>query len=153
MCWLLSLVLGASAITCAFFNPVLAWIVIAPLELFLLWMSISLTGREWTWDQYEHLSAEAKAMYQKYGHFYSMPHAASDFSSAARLLWKINIALTAVCAFKGFWWGLVIGLPTAFVMAFLAGLFDPSASRKSSSQREAHQEIIKRVAPTDDQNI
>src|SRR5258708_3432794 len=96
MSWLLSIIFAASAVTCAFFHPLVAWLVIALPELFLIWMSISLTGRQWTWNQCEQLSDDAKAMFQKYGHFYSMPHAASDFSAASSLLWKANIALIAV---------------------------------------------------------
>ena len=112
-------------------------------------MSISLTGREWTWNQYEQLSSDAKAMFQKYGHFYSMPHAALDFSSAARLLWKVNIVLTAVGLFKTFWLGLVIGLPAAVIMVFLAGVFDPTTNIRIPSQRAAHQEIMSKIFPAD----
>jgi hypothetical protein len=145
MSWLLSIVFAASAVTCAFFHPLVAWLVIALPELFLIWMSISLTARKWTWNQYEQLSDDAKAMFQKYGHFYSMPHAASDFSAASSLLWKANIALIAVGVFRGFWWGLAIGLPTTFIFAFLARLFDPSAFIRIPSQRAAHQEIMSRA--------
>jgi hypothetical protein len=147
--WLVSTILGASAIPCAFFHPTLAWFIIALPELFLIWMSISLTGREWTWNQYEELSAEAKAMFQRYGHFYSMPHAASDFSAAARLLWKVNVLLTAIGLLKGFWWGLAIGLPSVLGMIFLAGVFDPGTSIKIPSQRAIHQEIMSKIFPAD----
>lgn len=50
--------------------------------------------------------------------------------------------LAAIGAFKGFWWGLAIGLVAYGVAAFLARQFNPTKFFTDDRERAAHDELV-----------
>lgn len=104
----------------AFFSPTWAWLPIGIADAFLLYV---LRGaKQVRWKHIPELSATANQMREQYGHFYTMPFAASDYSASASTLQFAGIAVAIVGAFKGFWWGLGIGALNYFVMGGTAAI-------------------------------
>ncbi len=93
------------------------------------------------------LSPDAQTLFQQYPHYYSMPFACSDFGSAAVYLQFTGIALLIIGLFKGFWWGIAIGILNTVLMAFLAFRFDPRPYIRGQYQIAAHQELMSYVSP------
>jgi hypothetical protein len=145
MTWLISICFAIAAVICAFFRPVWAWCAIAPPELFLVWMAFTLFRR--TYRPFPLLSPDAKALFQQYPHFYSMPFACGDFGSAAVYLQFTGLALLIIGLFKAFWWGVAIGIPNTALMAFLAFRFDPRSYIRDPHQIAAHHELMSHILP------
>jgi len=88
----------ASVIT-AIFSILWGWLILAIPSVFLLINLLSLKQKKWKYIP--ELSESANRMFQKFGHYYTMPFAGSDFSSAASTLIFAGIAITIIGVFKG----------------------------------------------------
>ncbi|SRR5258706_11703826 len=131
------------AFVAAFFFPFWAWVPIGLADGYLLYV---LGGaKRMKWKYIPELSRAANEMLQRYGHFYTMPFAGTDFSSSASGLQIAGIAVDVVCAFKGFWWGLGLAVLNYLVMGPVSVSFNPTHFLKDPSKKNAHDEVIAHI--------
>jgi len=81
-------------------------------------------------------------MLQKYGHFYTMPFAAREFSGSSSAFQLASFILGAIDGFKGEWWGVGLALVNVGVMAYAARAFNPTVLITDPLERLAHDEVI-----------
>jgi hypothetical protein len=129
-----------AAVVVSFFSPAAAWGTLALPAVFLLWMLASAKGQKL--KHVPQLSPMANRLLQRYGHFYAMPSASRDFSSASSGVQLASAAIGIIGAIKGSWWGIPLAVVTYFVMAAAAKQLNPSLFLENPAERAAHDEII-----------
>ncbi|HQT27496.1 MAG TPA: hypothetical protein PLK99_13020, partial [Burkholderiales bacterium] len=87
------------------------------------------------------LSEAANAVLEKYGHYYSMPHAAKDFGRAAVALHLFGAITAIVNLFQEYWTGVAIGVAYFVALGMLARAFDPNNFLYDQAERAIHEEI------------
>ena len=128
----------------AFFNPAWAWAPLFAAALVLL--AILLGIKQTKWKHIDELSGPANEMLQKFGHYYEMPVASRDFSSACSTIQFGAVGVGIVGTFSGFWWGLGLAVLFWFVLGPAAMAFNPTNFiRGQPMLRLAHDEVIEWV--------
>ena len=138
--YLLAIVISLGSITWAFFSPMWAW---SPLLVAAVYLLVNLFGvKKWKWHYVEELSPSANQMIQKFGHYYAMPLADRDLSSAASTIQLSGCAVGIIGAAKGFWWGLAIATVFYLSVHVIAVYFNPTLFLKDPEMKNAHDEVI-----------
>jgi len=140
---ILFIFVGLVAIIVSFWSPIWAWVILGIAEVVILFTLMGVKSQKWKYIP--DLSEPANAMLQKYGHFYTMPFAARDFSSSASAYQLASIALGIVCGFKGMWWGVAVAVGNMMLMAFVARAFNPTVFITDPLEQLAHEEVISYV--------
>jgi hypothetical protein len=133
-------IFGLVSIVVSFFSPLWGWIILALPSLFLIITLFGLKQKKWSYVP--ELSPKANQMIRKFGHFYNMPFAGTDFSASATTLMFVGIILAIIGLFHKFWWGIAISAVNWVVMAFVSRAFNPSFFLVDDEERFAHEEII-----------
>lgn len=107
---------------------------------FLLITLLSLKQKKWPYIP--ELSEAANQMFQKFGHYYTKPFAGRDFSASATTIMFGGVVLSIIDIFKGFWWGIGIGIINWFVMGLVSRAFNPTNSLVDPIEQMGHKEII-----------
>jgi hypothetical protein len=129
-----------AAVITEFFSVMWGWIILGVPSAFLL---VTLIGvKQKRWQRIPELSEAANQMLQKHGHYYAMPFAGRDFSASASTLMFAGAAVAIIGAFKGFWWGIGIGVINWFVMGTVSKAFNPTNFLADPIEQMAHEEII-----------
>jgi hypothetical protein len=129
-----------AAVITEIFSVLWGWVILAiPSSLLLL----TLFGvKQKKWQYIPELSETANQMLQKFGHFYAMPFAGRDFSASASTLMFAGAAIGIISAFKGFWWGIAIGILNWLLMSFVSRAFNPTNFLVDPLEQMGHEEII-----------
>jgi len=140
MTQILIIIICLVAVITEFFSVLWGWVILALPAFFLL---ITLIGvKQKKWAHIPELSNYANRMLQKFGHYYSMPFAARDFSASASTVMLAGVVVAIIGIFKGFWWGIGIAVVNWFLMAYTSRAFNPSNFLVDDRERKAHDEII-----------
>jgi len=119
------------------------WIILAVPFVYLLSQAflVKFTHR---WKHIPELSTEANRLFQKYGHYYAMPFAGRDFSSASSAVGLTGMVISIIGIFFQFWWGILPGLISFWVGNRLGRFYNPSMFLKllSDSEKQAHEETM-----------
>ena len=132
----------ASIIVC-FFSRMWGWIILAVPFVYLLSQAF-LVKFIYKWKHIPELSTEANRLFQKYGHYYAMPFAGRDFSSASSAVGLTGMIISIIGLFFQFWWGILLGLMSLWVGNRLGKFYNPSMFLEllSDSEIQAHEEIM-----------
>ncbi len=132
----------ASIVVC-FFSRMWSWIILALPFIYLLTQAL-VVRIAYRWKHIPELSPEANRLFQRYGHFYLMPFAGRDFSSASSAVCIAGLIISIVGLFFHFWWGILLGVITLAVCGRLARYYNPSMFMESlsNSEKQAHEEIV-----------
>ena len=140
MIQLLVILFCLAALVVEFFSVLWGWVILAVPAAFLL---ITFLGvRQKRWEHIPELSDDANRMLQKFGHYYAMPFAGTDFSASASTVQFAGAVIGLIGVFKGFWWGIAIVAINWFLMVFLSRAFNPSNFLVDPIEYFAHDEII-----------
>jgi len=140
MIQIIIIVICLAAVITEFFSVLWGWLILGVPSVFLL---VTLVGvKQKKWKHIPELSEMANQMLQKFGHYYAMPFAGSDFSASASTLMFAGVAVAIIGAFKGFWWGIGIGVVNWLLMSFVSRAFNPMNFLVDPLERMAHEEII-----------
>jgi hypothetical protein len=119
------------------------WIILAVPFVYLLSQAflVKFTHR---WKHIPELSAEANRLFQKYGHYYAMPFAGRDFSSASSAVGVTGMIISIIGLFFHFWWGILLGVMFLVISNRLGKFYNPSMFLEllSDSEKQAHKEIM-----------
>jgi hypothetical protein len=137
---LLGIVAAIIGLILAFVSVQWAWLPPAIMVGFLYLLFFGLRSRRH--GPVPELSWKANELLGKFGHFYAMPFAGSNASSAASITALAAGAIGVVSAIKGFWLGLGVGVALYVVAAPLARQFNPSSFLIDDAERAAHEEIL-----------
>lgn len=123
------------------FQPMLAWI---PLFILAIYLLVILAGLKSRKPRYiEELSTEANEMFQKYSHFYVTPNACRDSSSTCSTVQFSAVILGVVGIFNGFTWGIGLSTLFWFVLSNAAKAYNPTFFIQNDPvMMSAHDEII-----------
>src|SRR5487761_2512612 len=140
MFFAISIVVGIIALGAIFVSKLWSW---ATLILCALLLLIPLSGLKAKKQDLrsKKLSEAANAMLERYGHYYSMPHAAKDFGRAAVVLHLCGTLAMIIDLFLGYWNGVGIGVVYFIALGMLARNFDPNNFAYDPEERAIHQEI------------
>lgn len=140
MFFAIAIAVGIIALGAAFFSKVWSW---ATLILFAMLLFIPLSGLKSRKKDLrsKKLSAAANAVLERYGHYYSMPHAAKDFGRAAVALHLFGTITAVVNLFQGYWSGVAIGVVYFVALGMLARAFDPNNFLYDQAEKAIHEEI------------
>ncbi len=136
----ISLFVGIIAIGAIFFSKLWSWATLILCALLLLMPLSGLKARKADLRS-KKLSEAANAMLERYGHYYSMPHAAKDFGRAATVLHLCGTIATVIDIFLGYWTGVGIGVIYFVALGMLARAFDPNNFAYDQEERAIHKEI------------
>lgn len=136
---LIALICIAAVIT-EFFSVIWGWVILGIPSAFLLFTLLGVKQKKW--QHIIELSETANQMLQKFGHYYDMPFAGKDFSASASTLMFVGTAVAIIGAFKGFLWGIGIGIINWFVMGMVSRAFNPTNFLLDPTEQIAHKEII-----------
>ena len=128
------------AVITEFFSVLWGWVILAIPSAFLLFILFG--AKQKKWQYIPELSNTANQMLQKFGHYYAMPFAGSDFSASASTLMVAGAVLAIIGVFKGFWWGIGIGVINWFLMGFISRAFNPTNFLVDHNEQMGHEEII-----------
>jgi hypothetical protein len=140
---ILFILVGLLAIIVSFWSPLWSWLILCVAEAVILFTFMGVKSQKW--KHIPELSAPANQMLQKYGHFYTMPFAARDFSSSASAYQLASIVLGIICGFKGAWWGVAVAVVNMGLMAYVSRAFNPTVFITDPFERLAHEEVISYV--------
>jgi hypothetical protein len=140
MIQMLVVVICLAAVITAFFSVLWGWLILGLPSVFLLITLFAVKQKKW--QHIPELSETANQMLQKFGHYYAMPFAGRDFSASASTLMFAGAAVAIIGAFKGFWWGIGIGVANWFLMGFVSRTFNPSNFLVDPLEQMGHEEII-----------
>lgn len=140
MLQMLVILISVAAVITEFFSVMWGWLILAVPSAFLLIMLFAAKQKQW--EYIPELSETANEMLQKFGHYYAMPYAGSDFSTSATTLLFAGSVVAIISAFKGFWWGIGIGVINWFLMGILTRVFNPTNFLVDPLEHKAHEEII-----------
>ncbi len=137
-----------AAVIMGFFSVLWSWLILGVPSAFLLVTLFALKQKKWKYVP--ELSERANQMLQEFGHYYVWPFAGRDFSASASTLALATIAVAIIGAFKGFWWGIGIGIINFCLMYYVSVVFNPTnfLSDKSvfdSFDQKAHKEVIAHI--------
>lgn len=145
--WIITVVV-LGAVVAAFFSPAAAWGILILPVCFVLLMAASVKGQKW--KNVPELSSTANALLQRHGHFYAMPHASRNFSSASSGIQFAAAAIAIIGAVRGTWWGILLAAVLWFVMAAVARKLNPTVFLEDPAadpaERAAHNEIIEFIS-------
>ena len=132
----------ASIIVC-FFSTIWGWIILAVPFVYLLCQAF-LVKFIYRWRHIPELSTEGNRLFQKHGHYYTMPFAGRDFSTASSVVGLTGIIISIIGLFFHFWWGILIGLVSLVACNYLGRFYNPSMFLEllSDSDKQAHEEIM-----------
>jgi hypothetical protein len=132
----------ASIIVC-FFSRMWSWIILAIPFVYLISQAF-LVKFIYKWKHIPELSNEANRLFQKYGHYYAMPFAGRDFSSASSAVGITGMVISIIGLFFQFWWGILPGLMSLWFGNRLGKFYNPSMFLEllSDTEKQAHEEIM-----------
>ena len=99
----------ASIIVC-FFSRMWGWIILGVPFVYLFSQAL-IVKFIYKWKHIPELSAEANRLFQKYGHYYAMPFAGRDFSSASSAVGLTGMIILII----GHMVNLLLGVLTGFI--------------------------------------
>lgn len=140
MIQIVTIIFSTISILVSFFSPLWGWIILALPSGFLLLTLLGLKQKKWAYVP--DLSPKANEMLRKFGHFYNMPFAGRGFSASASTIMFAGAILAIIGLFRGFWWGIAIGLANWFIVGFVSRAFNPTLFLVDDEERFAHEEII-----------
>jgi hypothetical protein len=140
MIQLLIILFCVVAVITEFFSVLWGWIILGFPAALVLVTLFSVKLKKWRYIP--ELSNAANQMLQKFGHYYAMPYAGRDFSASASTIQFAGAVIAIVGIFKGFWWGIGIGIINWFLMAMVARAFNPSNFLADPFEKMAHEEIL-----------
>ena len=134
-----------SVILCFILHPIWGWIPITVVDLIII-SQLWAAKRKYRFNYITDLSSEANELLQRYGHYFAMPFASRDFSASAATSQFAGIAISIICVFKSFWWGIALAVGNWFLMDFVAVSLSPvSLLVNSPSLQMAHDEIFEYI--------
>ena len=136
----LAIIISLVSIGWAFFSPIWAWSPLMAVGILLLVQLFGIKLKKWPYV--EELSPSANEMLQKHGPYYSMPFAGRDFSAAASVIQGAAIAVGAIGAFKGFYWGIGGAIVFWFVFGPVAMAYDPTNFIRGTHLEAPHDEVV-----------
>jgi len=126
-----------------FFSVLWGWLILGLPSAFLL---ITLFGvKQKKWKHILELSDTANQMLQKYGYYYAMPFAGREFSACAGTVMLGGAAIAIIGAFRGFLWGIGIGVINWFLMDIVSKAFNPTNFLDGHLAQMGHEEIIEYI--------
>jgi hypothetical protein len=134
------IIVGLLSITISFWSLFWSWLIFGTAESIIISIFFGVKSKKWKYIP--ELSDEANVLFQKYGHFYTMPFAARDFSSSASGYELMSIVLAVICGFKGAWWCIAVAIANIAIMGFIARNFNPTPFITDPLERIAHAEVI-----------
>ena len=137
---LITIVAALVSLVLAFLATPWAQIPLAVVTLLLYMIFFGVRGRRY--GPVPELSSKANEMLTKFGHFYAMPFAGRDVSAASSGVALAAILVGIISAFRGFWWGLGVGILIYLVVAPLGRQFNPANFLTDEEERAAHDEIV-----------
>jgi len=140
MLQMLVILISVAAVITEFFSVLWGWLILAVPSALLLIMLFAAKLKQW--EYIPELSETANEMLQKFGHYYAMPYAGSDLSASATTLLFAGSVVAIISVFKGFWWGIGIGVINWFLMGILTRVFNPTNFLVDPLEHKAHEEII-----------
>jgi hypothetical protein len=141
MLGLLSRLIALIAVVTGFFSPKWAWL---PLLLLNCWILVTLRSlrRRMRFAPVPELSSAANRLLRRFGHFYAMPWAGADFSSASSTMVLAGVLLGIIGAAKGFWLGLAFAAVNYLVMGYVGWQFNPTRVLIGNEEHLAHDELL-----------
>ena len=137
---IVTIVLCLAAAVVAFWSPVVSWCIVA---VPLAWFYLTLYAvKPKSIGYVPELSMSANVMLNKFGHYYGRPFGARDISASASTITLAAILLVVIGCFKGFWWGIAVGLVVYVFASFVARQFNPANFLVDTSEQLDHQEIV-----------
>jgi len=120
-----------------------SWIILAIPFVYLIYQAF-LVKFIYKWRYIPELSAEANRLFQKYGHFYTMPGAGRDFSSASSTAGITAVIIVIIGLFFQFWLGILLGIMSWVISGYLGRFYNPSMFLETLNynEQQAHEEII-----------
>ena len=140
MTQMLVILICLAAVITEFFSVLWGWVILAVPTAFLLFTLFGVKQKKWQYIP--ELSETANQMLQKFGHYYAMPFAGRDFSASASTVMFAGAAVAIIGAFKGFWWGIGIGVINYILMGFVSRAFNPTNFLADPLEQMGHEEII-----------
>jgi hypothetical protein len=129
-----------AAIITEYFSVLWGWVILAVPSAFLL---LTLMGvKQKKWQYIPELSETANQMLKKFGYYYDMPLAGSDFSASASTLMFTGAAIAIIGVFRGFGWGIGIGVINWLLMSYVSRSFNPTNFLADPLEQRGHEEII-----------
>ena len=144
MVQIIAVIISLIAIVTTFFSILWGWLILWASVLCLLVILFIVKRKKW--QHIPELSDTANKMLQKFGHFYFMPFAGTDFSSSATTFLFAGVVVAIIGVFKGFWWGIGIGAINWFATAFVSRAFNPTNFLVDFTEQRGHDEIISWIA-------
>ncbi len=141
MIFLIAKALALLAIVLAFFSTIVAWVALLLPAGYLLAIYCLFKGRG-PRNSIPELSPRANELLVKFPHFYANPFANRTISGAAGTFALAGVIVAVIGCYRGFWWGLLMGLVNLGVMTRLANAFEPTKFLRGDSEKEAHNEIM-----------
>ena len=143
MTQILVILICLAAVIIELFSVLWGWLILGLPSAFLL---ITLFGlKQKKWQHIPELSDTANQMLQKFGHYYAMPFAGRDFSACASTLMFGGAIIAIIGAFKGFWWGIGIGVINWLLMGVVSKAFNPTNFLVDPLEQMGHGEIIEYI--------
>lgn len=140
MAQLIVIIFCIIAVITSFFSITGGWLIMAVPTTFFLINALALKQKKW--QPIHELSEPANLLLVEYGHYYSMPFAGRDFSASSSTLGLVGAGITVINVFKGFYWGIGIGISYWCVMIYLARFFNPTNFLVDPIEKASHQELI-----------
>lgn len=141
---MLALPLCIAAIFFAFYSVMWSWILIAAAIAVLVFALRSVSGVEW--NDMPELSPSANEMFKKYGHFYTMQHGASIFSSLTSGVQFSAIIVGVINAYYSFWFGLLLAVFLWPMLNKMAKKFNPTRFITDPFESLDHREVMMLMA-------
>ncbi len=138
-------VLSVAIILLSFWSPLIAWIAVAGVLLYVGIVSWALSKVRY--NHISDLSECANALIQKHGHIYKWRFAAVDLSLACGPISVASLLVGIVSGFKGFYFGIAFGIIGIFAFSIMARYLNPIRFLKPSRPEDAvllcaHEEIV-----------
>ena len=129
-----------AAVITEFFSVLWGWLILGVPSAFLLLILFVVKRKKW--QSIPELSETANQMLQKFGHYYAMPFAGRDFSASASTVLFAGAVVAIISAFKGYLWGIGIGVINWFLMGLVSRAFNPTNFLADPLEKMGHEEII-----------
>ncbi len=143
---ILTAVIAISVCVLSIWAPRSAWIAFGVVDTFFLFQLVAVR-KLYRIGHLVSVSAEAKPLAEKYGHYFMLPFAARDYSASSATLQFAGVALAAFTWFTGFKWGVLCALVNWLLMGYVAHSFSPVAVlAKYPELRSAHDDIFETLA-------
>jgi hypothetical protein len=129
-----------AAVITEFFSILWGWLILGVPSAFLL-LTLFVVKRK-KWQSIPELSETANQMLQKFGHYYAMPFAGRDFSASASTVMFAGAVVAIISAFKGYLWGIGIGVINWCLMGLVSRAFNPTNFLADPLEQMGHEELI-----------